>query len=57
MFLSIFQVQPSHFTQIINVTQSQIRVSTLVEGSQGRGKKSAGCLTAIDLSALKTIGV
>lgn len=33
-----FQVQPSHFTQIINVTQSQIRVSTLVEGSQGRGK-------------------
>lgn len=38
MFLLIFQVQPSHFTQIINVTQSQIRVSTLVEGSQGRGK-------------------
>lgn len=57
MFLLIFQVQPSHFTQIINVTQSQIRVSTLVEGSQGRGKKSAACLTAIDLSALKTIGV
>lgn len=42
MFLLIFQVQPSHFTQIINVTQSQIRVSTLVEGSQGRGKSLPG---------------